>query len=177
MILVLTGGRSTIPEITDCKYFSLLKPSRESRHKREKILNHDTWSLDSVRFLWNVLFTFYYTRVRPQCDVSILGRPNCRSGQNVYFIDMVCWLFQLPPWLTLSPQRPECVFFCYGCTDSFNCHPYVLCHFSGQKVSSPWRRPLETPHAGVFRLGSMIYVECSISLIVLAPFDCIGFRV
>jgi len=24
--------------------------------------------------VWNIIFTFYYTRVRPQCDFSILGR-------------------------------------------------------------------------------------------------------
>jgi len=27
-----------------------------------------------ILFLWNIIFTFYYTRVRPQCDFSILGR-------------------------------------------------------------------------------------------------------
>jgi len=30
--------------------------------------------IEPILFLWNIIFTFYYTRVRPQCDYSILGR-------------------------------------------------------------------------------------------------------
>ena len=30
--------------------------------------------IEPMLFLWNIIFTFYYTRVRPQCDYSILGR-------------------------------------------------------------------------------------------------------
>ena len=35
IILVLAGSRSTITEITEYKYFSLLKPSRELRYESE----------------------------------------------------------------------------------------------------------------------------------------------
>jgi len=31
-------------------------------------------NIESILFLWNIIFTFYYTRVRPQCDYPILGR-------------------------------------------------------------------------------------------------------
>jgi len=30
--------------------------------------------IEPILFLWNIIFTFYYTRVRPQCDFSNLGR-------------------------------------------------------------------------------------------------------
>ena len=30
--------------------------------------------IEPILFLWNIIFTLYYTRVRPQCDFSILGR-------------------------------------------------------------------------------------------------------
>jgi len=29
--------------------------------------------IEPIWFLWNIIFTFYYTRVRPHCDYSILG--------------------------------------------------------------------------------------------------------
>jgi len=31
--------------------------------------------IEPIWFLWNIIFTSYYTRVRPQCDYTILGRP------------------------------------------------------------------------------------------------------
>ena len=33
--------------------------------------------IEPILFLWNIIFTFYYTRVRPQCDYSIRGRSGC----------------------------------------------------------------------------------------------------
>jgi len=30
--------------------------------------------IEPILLLWSIIFTFYYTRVRPQCDYSILGR-------------------------------------------------------------------------------------------------------
>jgi len=39
-----------------------------------KILYQWILLLNPICFLWNIIFTFYYTRVRPQCDYSILGR-------------------------------------------------------------------------------------------------------
>ena len=32
--------------------------------------------IEPILFLWKRIFTFYYTRVRPQCDYSILGQCN-----------------------------------------------------------------------------------------------------
>ena len=35
--------------------------------------------IESILFLWNIIFAFYYTRIRPQCDYSILGRYGAMS--------------------------------------------------------------------------------------------------
>ena len=68
--LVLLGSESTITEITEFIYFSPLKPCREFKYKSEPVI----LIIEPILFLWNIIFTFYYTRVRPQCDYSILGR-------------------------------------------------------------------------------------------------------
>jgi len=36
--------------------------------------------IEPILFLWNIIFTFYYTRVRPQRDFSILGRSGRRGA-------------------------------------------------------------------------------------------------
>jgi len=36
--------------------------------------------IEPIFFLWNIIHTPYYTRVRPKCDESILGRGNGQSA-------------------------------------------------------------------------------------------------
>jgi len=55
--------------------------------------------VETILFLWNIIFTFYYTRVRPQCDYSILGR--------------IC-----PHW---------CMWVCtYVCAGVYNIYVYII---------------------------------------------------
>ena len=72
--LVLPGSELTITEITEYTYFSPCKPCHEFIYKSE--LNSVPMDLiiETILFLWNMIVTFYYTRVRPQCDYSILGQ-------------------------------------------------------------------------------------------------------
>jgi len=41
--------------------------------------------IDLILFLWNIIFMFYCTRVRPQCDFSILGREGGQSARWRFF--------------------------------------------------------------------------------------------
>jgi len=72
--LVLPGSELSITEITEYIYFSPLKPCREFKYKSEYNTVPVKLIFECILFLWNIIFTFYYTRVRPQCDYSILGR-------------------------------------------------------------------------------------------------------
>jgi len=42
--------------------------------------------MEPILFLWNRILTFYYTRVRPQCDFSILGRIGTNILDSYYEI-------------------------------------------------------------------------------------------
>ena len=55
--------------------------------------------IEPILFLWNIIFTFYYTCVRPQCDYSILGWPcgklssfkeNTYTCGNLYVCQSLC---------------------------------------------------------------------------------------
>jgi len=72
--LVLPGSESTITKITEYIYFSPLKPCNEFEYKCDWNTVIVDLMIEPILFLWNIIFTFYYTRVRPQCDYSILGR-------------------------------------------------------------------------------------------------------
>jgi len=80
-VVVLAGSQSTFTEITEYIYFSPLKPSRELKYKSEWILVPLDLIIEPLSFLWNMIFTFYYTCVRPQCDFSILGRNQIEGFQ------------------------------------------------------------------------------------------------
>ena len=75
--LVLPGSELSITEITEYKYFSPLWPSLEFTYKSEYNTVPVNLIIESILFVWNIIFAFYYTRVRPQCDYSILGRSVC----------------------------------------------------------------------------------------------------
>jgi len=66
--LVLPGSLLSITEITEYTYFSPLKPNREFRYKSEQNIVPMDLIIESILFLRNRIFTFYYTRVQPQCD-------------------------------------------------------------------------------------------------------------
>jgi len=70
--LVLPGSELSITEITE--YFSPLKPCREFIYKSELNIVPVDLIIEPILFLRNIIFTFCYTRVRPQCEYSILGR-------------------------------------------------------------------------------------------------------
>ena len=38
-----------------------------------------------ISFLWSTIFTFYYTRVRPQCNFSILERMVEASSSEILY--------------------------------------------------------------------------------------------
>jgi len=71
--------------------------------------------IEPIWFLWNVIFTFYYTRVRPQCDYSILGRNTWSNiwTKNYKLKNQIFNLFQYITNLVLC----MCVFF----SSSFVC--------------------------------------------------------
>ena len=71
--LVLPGSKSTITEITEYLNFSPLKPCREFEYKSELNTLRVDLIIALILFLWTIIFAFYYTRVRPQCDYTILG--------------------------------------------------------------------------------------------------------
>ena len=72
--LVLPGSELSITEITEYTCFSPLKPCRNFINKSQSNTVPGNLIFEPNLFLWNIIFTFYYTRVRPQCDYSILGR-------------------------------------------------------------------------------------------------------
>jgi len=78
--LVLPGSELSITEITVYTYFSPLETSREFTHKSEWNTVPVNLIIEPIWFSWNIIFTFYYTRVRPQCDYSILGRKMSVNG-------------------------------------------------------------------------------------------------
>jgi len=71
-IFSIVKYESTITEITEYIYFSPFKPFREFEHKSELNTVHVDLIFEPIFFLWNIIFTFYYTRVRPHCDYSIV---------------------------------------------------------------------------------------------------------
>ena len=52
--------------------------------------------IEPIVFLWNIIFTFYYTRVQPPCDFSILGR--------IYDMTLSCAV----TWLVMSHLNESC---------------------------------------------------------------------
>jgi len=72
--LVFSGSECTITEITEYIYFSPENPCREIKYKSDENTVPVYLIIEPILFLWNTILTFYYTRVRPQCDYSILGR-------------------------------------------------------------------------------------------------------
>jgi len=86
IILVLAGSRSTITEITEYTYLSLIKPISELRYTSEQNIVSLALFILLISFLWNRIFTFYYTRVRPQCDFSIRGPrgPSSAEGSTIW---------------------------------------------------------------------------------------------
>jgi len=47
--------------------------------------------IEPIFFLWNIIFTFYYTCVRPQCDYSILGRIHVSWEYSTWHIHVI-WI-------------------------------------------------------------------------------------
>jgi len=84
--LILPGSELSITEITVYKYFSPLNPSLEFKYWSEKNTVPLDLIIEPILFLWNIIFTFYYTRVRPQCDLSILGRLVDMYGRMNVFV-------------------------------------------------------------------------------------------
>jgi len=58
----------SITEITENRFFSPLKPILQLIYKSEYKSVPMALIIDSILFLCNRIFTFYYTRVWPQCD-------------------------------------------------------------------------------------------------------------
>ena len=68
--------------------------------KVRKIRYHWILLLNPFLFLWNMIFTFHYTRVRPRCDFSILGRPSSELRRRTDFLRQVTsCTFQSGYWL------------------------------------------------------------------------------
>ena len=121
-IWVLAGSQSTITEIIAYIYFNPLKLSRETKHKSEQNIVPLVLIIEPFLFLWNIIFTFYYTRVRPQCDFSIRGRV-CRYLLQVSF-DRI----QFP----VTHAKVMCG---VGCTNLILSHALTLSHAHTHVVS------------------------------------------
>ena len=50
----------------------------------QNIVPHDL-ILALISFLWHIIFAFYYTRVRPQCDFSVRGRYASVTSHRTYW--------------------------------------------------------------------------------------------
>jgi len=74
--LVLPGSLFIFTQITRIKHFSLQWLLVELRYESEQniVPLSESFINGLISFLWNTIFTFYYVRVRPQFDFSILGR-------------------------------------------------------------------------------------------------------
>jgi len=57
---------------------SLLSKRTSQKENQTSVSSLNETNMFSAR-VWNIIFTFYYTRVRPQCDCSILGRSQRES--------------------------------------------------------------------------------------------------
>jgi len=98
-------------------------------------------------YLWNIIFTFYYTRVRPQCDYSILWRlenllqnwsigsivgarpthqPSNGRRDNTAGI-MTIWWTSPPPISADSLTAPSCHGHSFPCSSSAPCNSYRYC--------------------------------------------------
>ena len=60
-------------------------------------------SFDRTSYLWNIISTFYYMRVRPQCGFSILGRGPGRRGYWVKNMITHCFLGQTLEKIEFAP--------------------------------------------------------------------------
>jgi len=101
--LVLPSSESTI---TEYMYFCPLKPCREFKYTVPVDL-----IIEPILFLWNIIFTFHYTRVRPQCDYSILGRVCIR----VYLCVCVCVCVRVCVYLFVCVCMCVCMYVCTVC--------------------------------------------------------------
>jgi len=79
--------------------------------------------IEPLSFLWNITITFYYTRVWPQCDYSILGRvvTVCLFSLGHGSVDrMLVDNFShesdvtslQDPFTSRSYQTPSCFYYC-----------------------------------------------------------------
>jgi len=67
---------------------------RELKFKSEQNIVPLSLIIEPVLFLRHIIFAFYYTRVRPQCDFSILGRNawNTVSKSHLMCMSFICML-------------------------------------------------------------------------------------
>ena len=84
--LVLPGSELSISETTEYKYFSPFKPSREFAYKKWVKYCTTGYFIEPILVLWKLIFALYYTRLRPQCDLSTLGRTLTRYFDRIQYM-------------------------------------------------------------------------------------------
>jgi len=74
IVMVRKSRQYLFTYITWYTYFSLIQPSPELRYESEQNIVLLALVIGLISFLWKLVLTFYYMRVQPQCNFSILGR-------------------------------------------------------------------------------------------------------
>ena len=110
--LVLPGSELSITEITEYIYFSPLKPRREFKYESEYNTVPVDLIIESVFFLWNIICTFYYTRVGHSAITPFLG--------GVYVTDIYICICNTHLWFTYEDMYIRLVSF--TCVDTYNRH-------------------------------------------------------
>ena len=148
--LVWPGSLLSITEITEYKYFSLLKRSRELKYKSELNIVPLVLITEPNSFVWSIPFTFDYTRVGPQYDFCILGR----SVQFVLLINVGWWATSQTTLdlTTLTVVRRKCQLYVY--------HKSTFPGFLLFCVTSGLDRAEDELHEGRDTCGRMLRHRC-----------------